>query len=214
MSCSYEESECVLLYNHVCMIQGCCSVLQRVVHQLWLYDCWYGMTTHELRLYHSNVLQCVAVCCTGTMTVWLLKRKDCTWTTSVWFKCVAMCCSVLQRVAHELCLYDSRVLQCVAVRCSVLQFVAVCCTWTMSVWSKCVAVCCTGESGNVLLYNGFVCVLQYDNVRITLFVMVFGLLRITLSQKSLGTCCFTISSFVCCFITMFVLLEYSFSRRV
>ena len=169
--------------NYVCIIQMCCSVLQ-----------------------------CVAVCCTGTMTVWLLKRKDCTWTTSVWFKCVAMCCS--QRVAHELCLYDSRVLQCVAVRCSVLQFVAVCCTWTMSVWSKCVAVCCTGESGNVLLYNGFVCVLQYDNVRITLFVMVFGLLRITLSQKSLGTCCFTISSFVCCFITMFVLLEYSFSRRV
>jgi len=46
--------------------------------------------------------------------------------------CVAVCCSVLQRVA--VC---CSVLQCVAVCCSVLQCVAVCCSVL-----QCVAVCC------------------------------------------------------------------------
>jgi len=46
-------------------------------------------------------------------------------------QCVAVCCSVLQRVAvrcsngYTVC---CSVLQCVAVCCSVLQYVAVCCS--------------------------------------------------------------------------------------
>ena len=47
--------------------------------------------------------------------------------------CVAVCCSVLQRVA--VC---CSVLQCVAVFCSMLQYGAVCCSVL-----QCFAVCCS-----------------------------------------------------------------------
>ena len=49
--------------------------------------------------------------------------------------CVAVCCSVLQRVAA--CCSVCSVLHCVAVCCSVLQFEAVCCSVL-----HCVAVYC------------------------------------------------------------------------
>jgi len=60
-------------------------------------------------------------------------------------QCVAVCCSVLQRVARRLyvskthmSLQGAGVLQCVAVCCSVLQCVAACC----SVLQR-VAACCS-----------------------------------------------------------------------
>ena len=51
--------------------------------------------------------------------------------------CVAVCCSVLQRVA--VC---CSVLQCVAAWCSVLQCAAVCCSvlQCVAVWLQCAAV--------------------------------------------------------------------------
>ena len=61
-------------------------------------------------------------------------------------KCVAMCCSVLQRAA-VFCVAVPRssgkslrhtVMQCVAVCCSVLQCVAVCCSVL-----QCVSLCCS-----------------------------------------------------------------------
>jgi len=72
-------------------------------------------------------------------------------------QCVAVCCSVLQRVAvsfcdrNRLCVEDApvavccSVLQCVAVCCSVLQRVTVCCSVL-----QCVAVSFCGESEETL----------------------------------------------------------------
>ena len=54
---------------------------------------------------------------------------------SALYKCVAVCCSVLQCVAVR-----CSVLQCVAVCCSVLQCVTVCCNVL-----QCVAVCCSAS---------------------------------------------------------------------
>ena len=54
-------------------------------------------------------------------------------------QCVAVCCSVLQRVGA--CAVRYSVLQCVAVRCSVLQGVAA--RWRVSSVSQCAAVCCS-----------------------------------------------------------------------
>jgi len=65
--------------------------------------------------------------------------------TRVWVTpCVAVCCSVLQGVAHAHKSYNTHVhesrsvLQCVAVCCSVLQCVAVYCSVL-----QCIAVCCS-----------------------------------------------------------------------
>jgi len=71
------------------------------------------------------------------------------WHCSV-LQCVAVCCSVLQRVTDggvRLChmcartLLHCSVLQCVAVCCSVLQFVAVCCSVLQRVTDGGVRVC-------------------------------------------------------------------------
>ena len=59
-------------------------------------------------------------------------------------QCVAVCCSVAQKVNSELQITSTiwpiytYLLQCVAVCCSVLQCVAVCCSAM-----QCVAVCCS-----------------------------------------------------------------------
>ena len=71
---------------------------------------------------HKIVLQCVAVCCSGSLIVAFSFigggcEKESTPDTKC---CVAVCCSVLQ---------------CVAVCCSVLQRVAVCCSGSLVVAS-------------------------------------------------------------------------------
>ena len=115
--------------NYVCIIQMCCSVLQCVAQELWLYDCWNGRTAHELRLYDSSVLQCVVVSVLHMNCVCMI--QECCSA----LQCVAVCCSLLQCVAHELCLYDPSVLQCVAQEslgmCCFTMVSFVCCNMIM-----------------------------------------------------------------------------------
>jgi len=96
------------------------------------------------------VLQCVAVCCSVMQRVAVSCSE---------LQCVAVCCGVLQRVVLQ-CVTSLGFVQlsvyavvlCVAVRCSVLQCVAVSCNML-----QCVAVCC-----NVSQCNEVCCgVLQY-----------------------------------------------------
>jgi len=97
------------------------------------------------------VLQRVAVCCSVLQSAYLVVMDDREGVLYCIF--VAMCCSVLQRVA--VC---CSTLQCVAVCCSVLQCVAVCCSVLQSAYLvvmddrksvstssvlQCVAVCCS-----------------------------------------------------------------------
>jgi len=75
-----------------------------------------------------SVLQYVAVCC--SVRKWCCQRR---------LRCVAECCSVLQRA--QVALSTSP-----AVCCSVLQCVAVCCSvrrWRCQHHLQCVAVCCS-----------------------------------------------------------------------
>jgi len=76
--------------------------------------------------------RCVAVCCSVLQGVAVC--------CSV-LQCVAVCCSVLQQDSKIAWYIPTGVLRCVAVCCSVLQCVAVCCSVLRYV--ECVAVCCS-----------------------------------------------------------------------
>jgi len=113
----------------------------------------------------SNVLQCVAVCCSV-------------------LQCVAVCCSLLQSVAVCCSLLQCiavcrSVLQWVAVLCSVLHCVALCCSVL-----QCVAVCCNGPNHGSSLLS----VLQWDqdyirnpdvgNLAIHRYIEIYSLQRL------------------------------------
>jgi len=123
----------------------CCSVLQCVAVCC---TCWYvtrlaylwrnlrvpwlihlratwlrkdgSIVTSRLRLDSHRLFKCVAVCCSVLQCV----AACC----SV-LQCVAVCCNVSSQAGYALILIDSSsVLQCVAACCSVLQRVAACCS--------------------------------------------------------------------------------------
>jgi len=105
--------QCVAL----CCVAVCCSVLQQCVAGCLCRQDSFHSHTHSLALSVSR-------------TGWIQGRDKGALCVAA---CVAVYCSVLQRVA--VC---CSVLQCVAVCCSVLQCVAVCCSML-----QCVAVCLT-----------------------------------------------------------------------
>ena len=78
---------------------------------------------------YGSVLPCDALWCSGAHTMPERVANGAGAYSSV-VQCVAICCSVLQRV-----------LQCVALLCSVLQRGAVCCSIV-----HCVAACCSTRS--------------------------------------------------------------------
>jgi len=113
------------------------------------------------------MLQRVAVYITGSAAVMLhmVNGIESRWFENVFRLCVAVCCSMLQRVA--MCcrvvngiegrlnmtvmlpfenVYRWVVAECVVVCCSELQCVAVCCSVL-----QCVAVCCSVCTGGLLL---------------------------------------------------------------
>jgi len=103
----------------------------------------------------SNVLQCVAACCSVLQSLHLL---SCVIHRAQHFKVETIgdasnhsvaacwaCCSLLQRVERVAACCS--VLQCVAVCCSVLQRVAVCCSVL-----QCVAACCSVLQSLYLLW--------------------------------------------------------------
>jgi len=75
------------------------------------------------------VFACACAMCVRSVCVYMI---TCVYLARL-FKCIAVCCSVLQCVA-ECC----SVLQCIAVYCSVLQCVAVSCSELQCVAVRCV----------------------------------------------------------------------------
>jgi len=79
------------------------------------------------------MLQCIAVCCSVLQRVAVYRSPLIAWSIPKATPFAAVYCSVLQYLAVL-----SNALQCVAVCCSVLQCVAVCCSVL-----QCVAMCCS-----------------------------------------------------------------------
>ena len=79
------------------------------------------------------MLQCIAVCCSVLQRVAVYRSPLIAWSIPKATPFAAVYCSVLQYLAVL-----SNALQCVAVGCSGLQCVAVCCSVL-----QCVAVCCS-----------------------------------------------------------------------
>ena len=103
--------------THCNTLQHTATHMLHVMRHIWrcpMYDVISAMCC--LYVFHSNMLQRVAACCSVLPRVAAccsVSRKAKSLLQSKFFLCVAVCCSVLQ---------------CVAVCCSVLPRVAACCS--------------------------------------------------------------------------------------
>ena len=144
------------LLNHNCLQLRCCSTLSVLQYMLQC-NILYTHSPNprpKPRLFVSDLLQCVAVCCSV-------------------LQCATMCCSVLQCVA--VC---DNVLQCIAVYCSVLQCAAVCCGVLQCVAPcccvlQCVTVCCSVLQCVAVCQTQVRCSIVYTYINIYIHIYIY-----------------------------------------